>query len=174
MKKFLSRFAALTAILLVTGMWVSCSDNSEDGKYASLAPRFSDLTLVGSDGTTTLKTGDKIVATAVQEQQGRLLYKATYEWQTSLTNGVTHLYTKGVVYDHTPINPTDTIVFELPGRYTLTFKGKYWISGGCTPISEVVSIPSGKITYTTPSSYYYGVEIEKTFNVVKNPDTVEE
>lgn len=155
----------LLSVLALGGLTTSC-----DEEYVSSPPKFSDLTVTSTDGGTTLYTNTKIVATAVQEKKGHLLFKAGYTWTTSPSEDVNHTYQKGVIYDNENHNPTDTIIFTHPGRYTIKFNGKFHISAAdYEKVNQTVNIEDGKITYNTPSFLYYTIEIEKRVNVVAHP-----
>ena len=158
------RFACLCALALGC-LTTSCDDNADDPKYRSLPPTFSDMEIkMLDDGNTVLKAGEKIVATGLQQKKGRLLYKAKYNW-SALPVDASHKYRKEVIYDKESFNPTDTLIFEKPGVYHLTFKGQYYTSGQSQIVSNIVDIDKGKITYETPSFQYYNVTIEKRITV---------
>lgn len=143
------------------GLSISCSDNADDPKYRSLPPMFSDMELKTlNGGDTTLRAGEEIIATALQSKKGRLLNGTDYNW-TATPAGTTHRFRKSVIYDKESFNPTDTLIFETPGVYQLTFKGKYRTSGQSQVVSDIVDIKHGKITYQTPTFQYYNVIIEK-------------
>ena len=121
MKKTFARIALCFAVVCQTVFLVSCSDHTDDEKYQSLPPFFSDMTFRSLHGHSTLSAGDSVVVTAVQSRLGRLLYYATYSWGTAYdTDSVTHAYRSGVVYDNDPADPVDTIVFHRSGTYTVT------------------------------------------------------
>ncbi len=143
--------AACSVVLAFSAVW-GCSDHNDDEKYRSQPPEISDMTVTGLDGSSTLRTGDKLLATVVQSTKGRLLYRATYEWSSSPSDGVSlSPNKKGVVYDNENDNPTDTIVFSTPGTYTITFSGTYNISGGYEHHNKTVDIENGTIVYSTPN-----------------------
>lgn len=109
----------------------SCSN--DDDKYQSTPPEFSEITIQSlEEGTpTTLRAGDRFVATAVQKTKGHLLNKTTYSWVISPTDGVDYSHkNKGtVIYDVQSENPTDTIVINTPGEYNITLNASYSASG---------------------------------------------
>ena len=154
---------------LILGLFtVSCDDNADDPKYRSLPPRFEDMTFkMLEDGSTTVKAGEKCVATCVQSKPGRLLNLTTYNWKATNREDISHRFKKELKagYDNEPQNPTDTIIFENPGVYHLTFTARYTTSGNTQVISEIQSIDHGKITYKTPSFQFYDVTIEKKVTV---------
>ena len=143
----------------------SCDDHADDPKYRSLPPTFADMDLkMLEDGSTTLRAGEKILATCVQTKPGRLINKATYKWSAKPVDAA-HSFKKEVIYDLQNFNPTDTLVFEKPGTYTLAFTGQYHTSGQSQIVSNIVDIDKGKITYETPTFLYYKVTVEKRFTV---------
>ena len=109
----------------------SCSN--DDDKYQSRPPELSEITIQSlEEGTpTTLRAGDRFVATAVQTSKGHLLYKAEYTWTISPTEGVDYSQKNKstVVYDRESDNPTDTIVINTPGEYNITLNARYHASG---------------------------------------------
>lgn len=79
--------------LLFIGMtlaFASCSEDSNDPKYTSRCPRFSDVTCRSLSGGTVLQAGQPIVVTAVQRSQGKLLNGTTYEWSCEINDSTTH------------------------------------------------------------------------------------
>lgn len=162
----------LLSVLALGGLTTSC-----DEEYVSSPPIFSgfnitvkndnytpDSTTYENDTITndTLYTNTKIAVTAVQRKKGHLLYKASYTWATSPSEGVNHTYQKGVIYDNENHNPTDTIIFTQPGKYTITFSGKYNISAAdFEKVNGVEKVSDNeKITYTS-LPLYYTIEIQK-------------
>ena len=78
--------------LLFIGMtlaFASCSEDSNDPKYTSRCPRFSDVTCRSLSGGTVLQAGQPIVVTAVQRSQGKLLNGTTYEWSCEINDSST-------------------------------------------------------------------------------------
>jgi len=151
--------ATLFALALLIAS--SCSEHYDDAKYASLPPSFSDMTFTNLDDTT-IKAGDKIVATAVQSSIGRLLNGTNYTWTATPDEGVTHKYKSFVIYDNETANPTDTIVFPTAGTYTVTLTSKYKSSGNNQAVDGTSTFTDGKVTYTTGGLLYYSVVVEKT------------
>ena len=161
-KKALSVFLCTLALGLFA---TSCDDNADDPKYRSLPPTFADMEFkMLEDGSTDLKAGEKIVATGIQQKKGRLLFKAKYNWKAEPVDA-SHKFRKEVIYDKESFNPTDTLIFEKPGVYHMTFKGQYYASGQAQVVSNIVDIEHGKITYETPSFQYFNVIIEKRITV---------
>lgn len=142
----------------------ACSDNSDDPKYRSTPPEISDMTLKPLDGSEELRAGTPIVATVTQSRNGRLLNRTDYDW-TADEAGITHKFRKDVIYDLQPQNPTDTLVFEAPGTYKLTFSGHYRTSGNAVTKNGYVDIPDGRVTYSTPTFMYFNVTVEKTVRI---------
>lgn len=150
--------------LLLTSALASCSEHWDDEKYRSLPPEFSDMQFQMLDGSSELTSGSPMVATAVQQSTGRLLYKATYSWTCS-PDATSQAYKEGVIYDQENYNPTDTLTLPSPGTYKLTFKGRYYTSGNYENRNYSVEIPDGTATYTTPTFMYYEVEVTKNVTV---------
>lgn len=174
MKKtnLLSALTLCTIALLLT----SCSDDNEhNSKYNSTPPTFNDLTVTEiSTNSTTLHTGEKLVATLHQAKIGKLLYKATYDWAIDPeTNGNSQKYKTMVIYDQEPQEPTDTLIINTPGTYTLTFKGTYdasahttlWRESGADQSSSFWSDNSGKVTYNSRGEFGFTVIATKKINV---------
>ena len=140
MKRFL--FSILTVALTAAATLTlgSCSD---DDKYASYAPRFSDMTFTNLTGKTTFHVGDTIVATAVQKKYGHLLDRTTYKWEVSPSEGVGQKYMTGCVYDNDRSNPTDTLVFSSAGSYTIKLTARYNASGISESASSSEDFPDG-------------------------------
>ncbi len=129
-KHILPALAAFAAAAAFT----SCSQDSDNEKYAQKPPTFSELRVVeNSTGSTTIHVGEKAVATAVQKTTGRQLNKTTYAWSLSPDEADNkHHYTSQVIYDYEKDNPVDTITFQKSGDYALTFKAVYNGSGNTT------------------------------------------
>ena len=158
------KYASLySAILILLGI-ASCTEDHDDPKYTSLPPTFSHVEVKSLDGDSVLRVGKEIVVTAVQSKKGKLLYKAEYKWGQNKGNA-THKYTKEVIYDNNPVNPTDTIIFSAPGNYTLSLNAKYHISGNYQLINRKEVWEDGSVKYSTPTWLYYLVDIEKIIRV---------
>ena len=127
MNKILTK-AILPALLLCLA---SCSN--DDDKYRSYPPTLSEITIQSLEegASSTFHVGDKLVATAVQSSKGHLLYKATYKWTISPTSDVdyTQKNKNTVIYDYESETPTDTIVINTPGTYSVTLDATYNASG---------------------------------------------
>ena len=139
----------------------------EEDDYTSQPPTFSDMTFtMVEDGSTDLRAGERVLATCVQSKKGHLLNLTKYNWSAD-TEKVTHSYKKELKagYDNESQNPTDTLVFENPGTYKVTFSARYTTSGDYNVVSRVDKIDQGKITYKTPSFQFYDVIIEKRVTV---------
>ena len=159
----LKHLSVYTALTLIIGL-VACTEDHDAPKYTSRPPLFSHVEAMSLDGDSILRAGKEIVITAVQSQKGKLLYKATYKWGQK-KGDASHKYTKEVIYDNNPVNPTDTVVFASPGTYTLTMNAKYHISGNYQLINSTDVWADGSVTYTTPTWQYYLVDIEKKITV---------
>lgn len=157
-------FSALlfAAFLLVCNVFTACSEDENNPKYASLPPEIVGVEvqpLSNPDGQ--VKAGEPFVVRAIQQKKGHLLYKAHYQWQTAPTEeGVDHNYTKEVVYDNQPADPTDTIVIAHPGLYTIKLNATYYMSGSYQIINKTNEWEGGKATHSTASSWQYKIDLE--------------
>lgn len=173
---------AILALLLVPWTAMSCSDESNDEKYRSEPPRFSDISIrplesgagpIADNGSGNLPVGQRLLVTAHQSAIGRLLYKATYEWTTSPSEDVSHRYSQKVVYDDMPVDPTDTIIVSAPGTYRINLAAKYYTSGQVTTwgaqhgtgFTDNFADGNGSATYTLAGILYFTVNASKTFTV---------
>ncbi len=172
-KHILPALAAFAAAAAFT----SCSQDSDNPKYAQKPPMFSDLSVVEySTGSTTLHVGEKVVATAVQKSTGRQLNKTTYSWSLSPNEEEnTHRYTSQVIYDYEQGNPVDTITFQKSGDYTLTFNAVYNGSGNTTTWAKQYGSDYSerlddrgitKATYTVRPNFGFTVTITTRISVV--------
>ena len=157
----------LVTCLLSWNIFTACSEDENNPKYTSLPPEIVDVEvqpLNNPDGQ--VKAGEPFVVRAIQQKKGRLLYKATYEWKAAPTeDGVTHKYTKQVVYDNQPTDPTDTLVINYPGMYTIKLNATYYISGSYQIINKTNEWQGGKATYSTASSWQYKIDLEHKVQV---------
>lgn len=176
---------ALVAMLFLPWAVMSCSDDSNDEKYRSEPPRFSDISVrplntteQGSDGDAQeLYTGQRLLVTAHQSAIGRLLYKAVYSWTASPSDGVSHLYSQNVVYDNNSVDPTDTIIVNNAGTYSISLTAKYYASGQVTSwgaehssgFTESFADGNGSVTYSLSGILYFTVNASKTFTVKTAP-----
>lgn len=160
-----SKFIAATTLSSLAIFITSCSEHYDDPKYRSMPPSFSDMTFTNLNGESTMRTGERIVATAVQSSIGRLLNRTTYTWSTSPTEGISHAFVKSVVYDQETQNPTDTLVFTIPGTYTVTLTAKYNSSGNNQSIDNTVEFTDGSVTYVTNGLLSYSVTVKKTVKI---------
>lgn len=109
-----------------------------------------------------------------QAKIGKLLYKAKYEWAINPeTEGNSQKYKTVVIYDQEPQNPTDTLIINTPGTYTLTFKGTYdasahttlWRESGADQSSSFWPDNSGKVTYSSRGEFGFTVVATKKITV---------
>lgn len=134
MKQILKTLFATPACAIILALQ-SCSDSADDAKYRSNPPHIADLSVVKLHGTgTDFTTGDTLVATIVQDRYGRLIHSATYAWNISVTSTAAAPFShkpdkSGCIYDQDAADPVDTIIVNTRGVYTITFDGKYRISG---------------------------------------------
>ena len=174
----MKRTILISALILctITSFLASCSDDNEhSSKYNSTPPTFADMTVNElSTNSTTLHTGEKLVATLQQAKIGKLLYKATYQWTISPeTDGNSQKYKTVVIYDQEPQNPTDTLIINTPGTYTLSFNAKYdasayttlWRESGADQSSTFWPDNSGKVTYSSRGELGFTVVATKKITV---------
>lgn len=159
-KTFKTFFSALGLISLLT--LSSCSDSSDDARYRSHPPHIATLEVVKLHGTgTNFTVGDTLVATIVQDRYGRLLNSATYAWNISVSSTADDPFIhkpnkSGCIYDQDASNPTDTIIPNTRGVYTITFDGKYRISGSnYEPANYTENLGNGvNVTYASGATSY--------------------
>ena len=167
---------ALAALAAATA-FTSCSQDSDNPKYAQKPPMFSDLSVEEyGTGSATIHVGQKAVATAVQKSTGRQLNKTTYSWTLSPNEETnTHRYTSQVIYDYENQNPVDTITFQKSGDYTLTFQATYNGSGNTTTWANQYGNEYSerlddrgltKATYTVRPNFGFTVTITTRVSVV--------
>lgn len=150
----------------------ACSEDSDSSEYRSEPPVFLNMSIENlSDGSDEVHVGDTFVITGEQDKKGRLIYKAEYGWENSLSFSQT--YTSTVIYDNNNVNPTDTLVATSAGSNTVTFTGKYYASGNTSVWSSKYGSSctiefedgSGEGTYTVGGILYFTVVLEKTFTI---------
>ena len=157
----------LVACLLVCNVFTACSEDENNPKYASLPPEIVGVEVqpLGNPNGD-VKAGEPFVVRAIQQKKGHLLYKALYQWHTATTEeGVAHKYTKQVVYDNQPVDPTDTLVIDHPGMYTIKLHATYYMSGSYQIINKTKEWEGGKATYSTASSLQYKINLEHKVQV---------
>lgn len=155
----LSSLVLLFALLVVA----SCSDDSDSEKYQSAPPKITDIAVVAIDGQR-VESGKSLVATAVQDPIGKLLYQASYNWTINPAPELSS-FNKGAIYDNEPANPTDTFTVAQPGIYTIKFTATYKISGASHQTwNGIIDIPDGTVSYST-STLSYKVEATKTVKI---------
>ena len=148
----------LVTCLLSWNIFTACSDDENSPKYTSLPPEIVGVEvqpLNNPDGQ--VKAGEPFVVRAIQQKKGHLLYKAIYEWQAAPTE---HKYTQQVVYDNQPADPTDTLLIDNPGMYTIKLNATYYMSGSYQIINKTNEWEGGKATYSTASSLQYKINLE--------------
>lgn len=128
---------ALLLTCASAALFVSCSEDSDNEKYASKAPVFSGMQIYDAQGNkvSKVKAGEKFVVVAEQSQKGALLNSTTYAWSIAPSvDGLVHKQNlaNDVIYDHQSQNPADTLTIGNAGTYTLTFKASYNASGSTT------------------------------------------
>lgn len=165
----------LTILLAVSSFLLpSCSEETNNKEYRSEPPMLSDISvtpLSGTDGQ--IHVGQRFVATAEQSKLGRLLNATTYTW-TSNSDNISHSYESSVIYDNDTHNPTDTLVANTEGTYTLTFLGKYKASGNTqiwaqqrgSSFSEDFATGNGSVTYYTGGIFYFTVTANKQIEIM--------
>jgi hypothetical protein len=136
-------------VFLLIGSIVICSLSAcsdDDDKYESRLPIFNDI----SFSEERLLTDQRVTATAVQNSKGILLDRVEYRWDANMyePNDSTMSYVNAVLYTDNSTNPTCTFKTpEYPGRYRITFHGRYNISGQSTNKTISGTIPSGNAIY---------------------------
>ena len=161
-------FALLIAAnLFVWNVFTSCSEDANDPKYLSIPPEIVGVEVQPLENPTgDVKAGEPFVVRVIQQKKGNLLYKALYKWQAAPTEeGVSHKYTQQVVYDKQPADPTDTLVIDNPGMYTIKLNATYKISGSYQIINKTNEWQGGKATYSTASSLQYKIDLEHKVQV---------
>lgn len=172
-------YISLTALASVM-MLSSCSEDSNNSKYASMPPTFSDMAIQSAatgQALTQVKAGETFVAVMQQKTIGRLLNKTTYSWSIAPTvTGLVHKpnLSTDVVYDQQTQNPTDTLTIDQPGDYTLTFTASYNASGNTTnwssqhgaTSSEYWSDNLGRVQYDTRGLFGFSVSATRRITVV--------
>ena len=161
--------------LLFIGMtlaFASCSEDSNDPKYTSRCPRFSDVTCRSLSGGTVLQAGQPIVVTAVQRSQGKLLNGTTYEWSCEINDSTTHKKKQGLIYDYDKSDPRDTLIINEPGEYTICLEAKYNISGLYDGSVGTEKFSGGEVSYTTSPLNCFA-SLKKKFRVIAAPQTQE-
>lgn len=161
--------------LLFIGMtlaFASCSEDSNDPKYTSRCPRFSDVTCHSLSGGAVLQAGQPIVVTAVQRSQGKLLNGTTYEWSCEINDSTTHKKKQGLIYDYDKSDPRDTLIINEPGEYTICLEATYKISGLYDGSVGTEKFSGGEVSYTT-SPFNYRANLKKKFRVNAAPKTQE-
>lgn len=160
MKK-ISRLLTLSFLLMTAAFAVSCS--SDDDKYSSVSPKFSDITFTPSE----IFPGERVTATAVQYKKGKLLNGTLYNWSISGTSEETNIENnKSLLYDNDKSNPICTFTApSTPGTYTIVFKGEYNASGQSKTSGSTVDISGGTVEYSAGPFKCY-VTVTKRFRVV--------
>lgn len=172
---------SLTPILFIafSVMSTSCSDDNENkAKYNSAPPTFSNMKVADLEtGSTVLKAGNKIVVTLEQSSKGKLLNKTTYNWSLNPDlEGNSHKYKTSVIYDQETENPTDTILINTAGTYTITFTAKYnasafttiWQNSGAANNNTYWPDNSGKVSYELSGIGGLGFKVKATKKIVVN------
>ena len=155
--KNLFRTLALLLVAISAASLTSCSEDSNDSKYQSKFPQFSDITTT----PTTVTAGDSVTFTAVQSTYGNLLYGATYTWTFGDQTG-----TSSVVYDNDKSNPTfKTVAPTTSGTYTVQLKATYNVSGRQATAPAATTQSGFSVTYSS-SSMQYDITVSKRIVVV--------
>lgn len=160
MKK-MPKLSSVYMLLVAAVFAVSCS--SDDDKYNSVSPKFSEITFTPSD----IYPGELITATAVQYKKGKLINRSSYSWSISgTTEDLNVSGNRSLFYDNDKSNPTCTFTApSTPGTYTIEFNGEYNASGQFKPTGDSVYIASGNISYMT-GLYKSYVTVKKRFRVL--------
>ncbi len=129
-----------------TGFRLALGNDSLSYYNESKLPTFSDI----SFSEESLLTNHQVTATAVQYSKGVLLDRVEYRWYANMyePNDSTMSFVNAVLYTDNSTNPTCTFKTpEYPGRYRITFHGRYNISGQSTNRTISGTFPSGYATY---------------------------
>lgn len=106
----------------------SCQEDQD--RFVSYPPRFSEIRITDLDGkATTPKVGVPFVATVIESQRGKLLNATRYSWTIEPANSWQHRFLVSSVYDHSKIQPSDTITPTEAGEFVLQFQASYNVSG---------------------------------------------
>lgn len=166
-------FICIMSIAALGIILSSCED--DDDKYRSEPPVFSDMIVKSlTDGSDKVHVGDRFTVTLQQRKKGLRLNTTQYSWSASPSDGISHKYTRSVIYDQENQNPVDTLVATAAGKYRINFTGKYNASGNTQPWSEKhgtsfsVKFDSGEgqATYTTGGILYFTVQAFKDITVM--------
>lgn len=156
MNKITLFFAGIFALCVLT----ACSDDDE---YKSSMPNFAGI-LFDAD---VLYTDQTVVAVAVQNKKAKLVDRVEYSWSaTNMPSDSTMTWSPStVIYDQNSTNPTCTFrTPSTPGKYTITFKGAYNMSGQAGNSTSTVDTGDGSIVYLYSPLRSF-VNISKSFTV---------
>lgn len=110
------------------------SCQADQDRFVSYPPRFSEIRITDLDGkATTPKVGVPFVATVIESQRGKLLNATRYSWTIEPANSWQHRFLASSVYDHSKIQPSDTITPTEAGEFVLQFQASYNVSGQMKP-----------------------------------------
>ena len=144
MYKFLVFFAAVTIL-------GSCSQDT----YRSEPPRFSDISVKKLSGTGAIHIGDRVVISLVETSKGKLLNTTTYSWSFNPSAGVLNQkYMQG------------TVTVTAAGSISVTFVGKYSVSGNEVIKGYKLDFPNNGSVYCTSSPLLYQITATKSFNIL--------
>lgn len=167
-------FRSLMAVclMLMAFSFVACSENSDDPKYRSTMPTYTDMVFEVLDADREIiYPGDRVVARIVESKRGRLLGTVKNTWTCSDAE-VKHNAPTGYTYDTSRIVPTDTFIAPAtPGRYKITLEQTLEVNGQWDNYnSSVALLEQGTVEYRTLSQLLYGITVEKTFAVRTRPE----
>ncbi len=156
MYKLLIFFAAVTIL-------GSCSQDT----YRSEPPRFSDISVKKLSGTGAIHVGDRVVISLVETSKGKLLNTTTYSWSFNPSAGVRNQkYMQGTIYDKNTSVPVDTVTVTAAGSISVTFVGKYSVSGNEVIKGYKLDFPNNGSVYCTSSPLLYQITATKSFNIL--------
>lgn len=173
MKKIYHLFAFASVLLIMT----ACSEDNNNEKYSIEPPMFRDMTIKRLDGSSRIHAGEKFVVTMEHQSVGRNLLRGTYKWK--LNEDVVASYhhaSSGFVANIENSNPTDTLIIDIPGTYTISFSADYEGSGNNATswqkkygsyFSQYWEDNMGKVSYQYVGGYYYKYKVnaERKFTV---------
>lgn len=149
--------------LVVSIVLVSCTQDT----YTSQPPRFSDIKVVKLNGTGAIHVGDRVVISLVEERCGKLLNTTTYAWSFNPSRSVKDSrYVKGTIYDKAQQVPADTVTITSAGSISVTFTGKYNVSGNNVIKGYQHDFPTNGSVVCNSSSLIYQIVATKSFNVL--------
>lgn len=175
MKTFQNLFILASAIL---GM-ISCSEDNNNEKYSIEPPMFSDMTIKTLSGSSRIHAGEKFVVTMEHQSVGKNLLRGTYKWKLDEESVAEyHHGSNGFIGNTEGANPTDTLIINEPGTYTISLAAEYEGSGNNAVswqkkygsyFSQYWADNMGKVSYQYVGGYYYKYKVsaDRKFTVLR-------